>query len=197
MTRTACLVAFSLLTGVASAQVASLHWEFDDPNGNGTLLTGQQGTFTLMAGMDRQGTPFTGFAGTIYDITAVGDCWAMGTVNSSTNFLSSLTDDGTLQGNNDILGVESFQLPPLFNPDFDASNPIALYEIKFTADGLSPGVVVLSSTHLNFDVYTDTFGTSIHYAYNDSALTFRCVPTPATSTLAFVGLAALGRRRRA
>jgi hypothetical protein len=196
MQRIAAIAALALLAGSAAAQVATLEWVFDDPNGNGTLVPGQTGTFTLWATMDPQGTSFTGFAGSIYDIHGTGDCWTMGSVDSFDNYLDQLTDDGELTSDNQILGVESFQLPPLFNPDFDASNPIALYQLQFTPVGGSFGTVGLSSIHINFDVYVDDFGTSIPYSYNNPSMTFECVPSPGAASLALVGLVAFANRRR-
>ena len=44
------------------------------------------------------------------------------------NNLNTLTDDGELQDNNDILDIEAFQMPPaIFHYYYNSDNPILLY----------------------------------------------------------------------
>jgi hypothetical protein len=111
--------------------------------------------------------------------------------------MGELSDDGDLQPNNDILGIESFQLPPAFNPDFDASNPVDIYAITWTPNDYSPRLVEVGDrNHLNSDVYTDNFGTSVSYDLVEGTARFQVIPAPASAAL--IGLASLaaGRRRR-
>lgn len=136
----------------------------------------------------------TGFAGSIYEITG-NSYWQAGTVVRYDNFFDDLTDDGTLGAGNHITGIESFQLPPLFNPNFDASNPITLYEIEFALNSYEPQIVTFTTAnHLNADVYTDDIGTSVAYTPVITGGSF-WIPAPATHSL--IGLAVLvGSRRR-
>ncbi len=104
-----------------------------------------------------------GFAGSIYDIRG-GTNWTTGTVVSYDNRLDALTDDGELQTNGDILDIEGFQLPPAFNVEFDASNPIELYRVIWTPKSYADRTVTAGdANHLNNDVYTDNFGSSQAY----------------------------------
>lgn len=99
-------------------------------------------------------------------------------MDSYVNHLSELTDDGQLQGNNDVLLVESFQLPRAFNGNFDDSNPIDLYSITWTPNDYSARNVSGITRHVNFSVYTDSFGTSVEYTGDVSGFSFDVVPAP-------------------
>jgi hypothetical protein len=183
------------VAGLASAQgTMTITWDVSDTgNGDGVVEPGESAVATMYAAMDPGAT---GFAGSIYDIA--GDAlWQAGTLNSYDNFLDALTNDGTLGAGNSITGIESFQLPPLFNPNFDASNPIALYQVVWTpADYTAALVGFGSQNHLNFDVYTDDFGTSVPYTGDVFPGIIKVIPAPAS--LAVLGLGGLvaGRRRR-
>ena len=190
----ASLIAVAGIAAVASAQTLTYSWSVSDTgNGDGFIEAGESALLSMVGTMDPGAT---GFAGSIYQI--LGDAeWAAGSVDSYDNLLDALTNDGVLQGNGDITGIESFQLPPLFNPFFDASNPIALYKITWTPasyDGQT--VVVGDANHLNNDVYTDTSGTSIPYDGVAGTATFQVAPAPASMALLGLGGLVATRRRR-
>ncbi|MBK7405423.1 MAG: PEP-CTERM sorting domain-containing protein [Phycisphaerales bacterium] len=192
----ASLIALAGLAAAASAQTLTYSWTVGDTgNNDGFIDVGESAVLTLWGSMDPGAT---GFAGSIYDI--VGDSeWSAGTVDSYTNMLKALTDDGAMQGDNSITGIESFQLPPLFNPNFDASNPIKLYSLQWTPSAYAGQTVGVGDTnHLNNDVYTDTFGSSVPYTGVAGKASFDVANVPAPASLALIGLGGLvaGRRRR-
>jgi hypothetical protein len=191
----ASLFAIAGLAAAASAQgTLTYSWSVSDTgNGDGKIEPGESALLTMTGTMDPGAT---GFAGSIFDIVGVSN-WDTGTVDVYENHLDALTGPGDLQGNNDILTIEAFQLPPLFNPDFDASNPITLYSITWTpADYTARTVTVGDTNHLNNDVYTDDFGTSVPYDGVAGQATFDVVPAPASLALLGLGGLVAGRRRR-
>ncbi len=182
------------LAAAASAQTLTYSWSVSDTgNGDGVIEPGESALLTMSGTMDPGAT---GFAGSIFDIIGVSN-WDTGTVDAYENMLDALTGPGNLQGNNDITGIEAFQLPPLFNPQFDASNPITLYKITWTPSDYSARTVdVVDGNHLNNDVYTDTFGTSVPYQGVTGRASFQVVPAPASMALLGLGGLVAGRRRR-
>lgn len=178
--------------GVASAQgVMTITWSASDTgNGDGIVEPGESAIMTMWAEMSPAAT---GFAGSIYDLN--GDAlWQAGTVDAYENLLGELTDDGTLNGDNSITNIESFQLPPAFNGNFVADNPIALYRVTWTPASYEGAFVSIDSSHVNFDVYTDDFGTSVSYTGEVFGGLIKVVPAP--SSLALLGLGGLMARRR-
>jgi hypothetical protein len=191
----ASLIAVAGIAAAASAQgTITYSWSVSDTgNGDGIIEPGES-ALLVMTGTMNPGA--TGFAGSIFDIRGVSN-WDTGTVDSYENMLNALTDDGQLQGNNDILVIEAFQLPPLFNPNFDASNPIELYKITWTPSDYTARTVELGDTnHLNNDVYTDDFGTNVPYDGIAGVASFQVVPAPASMALLGLGGLIAGRRRR-
>ena len=192
----ASLIAVAGIAAAASAQTLTYSWSVGDTgNNDGFIDIGESAVLTMIGTMDPGAT---GFAGSIYDIKGDAE-WSAGVVNSYTNMLKALTDDGTLNGDNSITGVESFQLPPLFNPNFDASNPITLYKITWTPSAYAGQTVNVGDVnHLNNDVYTDTFGSSVSYQGVAGAARFNVANIPAPASMALIGLGGLvaGRRRR-
>lgn len=191
----ASLIAVAGIAAAASAQgTITYSWSVSDTgNADGVIEPGESALLTMVATMD---PGRTGFAGSIFDIVG-GMNWDTGSVDSYDNLLDALTDDGTLQANGDITGIEAFQLPPLFNPDFVGDNPITLYQITWTPnDYTARDVSVADANHLNNDVYTDTFGTSVSYTGVPGAGTFSVVPAPASMALLGLGGLVAGRRRR-
>jgi hypothetical protein len=185
----------AMCAGIASAQgTITYYWDLNDTGSNTiTIAPSETVLLRLWVSMDPQAT---GFAGSIYDILGIEN-WDTGTITRYENLYGELTDDGDLQPNNDILGIESFQLPPLFNPNFDGSNPLAIYEIEWTPDDYTARTVRVSdANHLNNSVYTDDFGTSVEYdqAPLEGATIF-VIPAPA-SGLPLLGAACLWWRRR-
>ena len=150
----ATLIAVAGIAGVASAQTMTLSWTYEnDVNGDGaqTLSPGETGTATLWAAMDPGAV---GFAGSIFDFNTDG-----AGAYAFDNLLDALTNDGTDDGAGNVTNIEAFQLPPFFNAEFVADNPIATF--TYTPDNYNPHTVSFNTAnHLNFDVYTDDFGTS-------------------------------------
>jgi MYXO-CTERM domain-containing protein len=192
----ASLIAVAGIAAVASAQTMTYSWSVSDTgNGDGMIEPGESALLTLSASMDP--APAVGFAGSIYDILGTSN-WATGSVDSYENLVDSLaTGPGTLGGNNDITGIEAFQLPPFFNAEYNGDNPIALYAITWTpADYTARTVAVADANHQNNDVYTDDFGTSEGYDGVDGAASFQVVPAPASMALLGLGGLVATRRRR-
>ncbi len=191
--KTTALIVVAGMAAVASAQTMTISWMVSDTgNGDGIIEPGESAMLSMWAAMDPGAT---GFAGSIYDIIGTAN-FDTGTVDVFDNLLDALTDDGTLGGNNDITGVESFQLPPLFNGEFVADNPIELYNITWTPNDYSNRTVTGGTSHINFDVYTDDFGTSQSYAGDVSGFSFDVVPAPASVALLGLGGLVAARRRR-
>ena len=178
--------------GIASAQgTMTFYWDINDTGSDFFLYSGEAViNFKLYASMDPEQV---GFAGSIYEILGGDEFGSAGVVTLYDNKLDSLTDDGELQGNNDILDIESFQLPPFFNPDFDSSNPILLYEINWEVADFFMIATLSSANYLNSAVYTDDLGSSEQYDAITTTATV-LIPAPA-SVLPFVGLLAWRRRR--
>ena len=130
LTRVALCAPLAVCAGMAAAQgTITYFWDLNDTGSNSIVIAPSETVLLrLWVSMDPRAT---GFAGSIYDIIGLEN-WDTGTITRYENLNGELTDDGDLQPNNDILGIESFQLPPLFNPNFDGSNPLALYEIEWT-----------------------------------------------------------------
>lgn len=184
-----------MLPALAAAAVGqgtmSFFWTIDDDgNHDGVLQPGETLLATLAAGMNP--SPPVGFAGSIFDIA--GDAaYRAGTLVAYENLIDSGWD--WPEGDNSIRGVECLQLPPLFNPDFVADNPIALYRIGWRPEEYAPGVVGFwSENHQTADVYTDNFGRSVRY---DIVIEpGRVVVVPAPGVLAGLGLWGVGAFRR-
>lgn len=186
----------TLLASTCAAQgTVTYHWEVNDSGSNTAVIApGETVTLKMYASWDPyQDT--VGFAGSIYEIRGLEN-WDTGAIALYDNQLDALTDDGDLQPDNDILDIESFQLPKLFNVQFREDYPIFLYEIHWTPADYTPRTVrVTDANHLNNDIYTDDFGTSVSYQQTPSeGAIIHVVPTPATSPL-LCGLL-LARRRR-
>jgi hypothetical protein len=191
-------LSMTVVAGFAAAAAAqgtlTYSWAVSDTgNGDGLIEPGESALLTMTGAMDPGAT---GFAGSIFDIKGVSN-WDTGSVDAYENMLDALTGPGALQANNDITGIEAFQLPPLFNPNFDASNPVTLYKITWTPSDYSSRTVEVGDTnHLNNDVYTDTFGTSVPYQGITGLASFQVVPAPASLALLGLGGLVAGRRRR-
>jgi hypothetical protein len=157
-------------------------WSVSDTgNGDGWINVGENAILTLTATMD---PPARGFAGSIFEIWGDEEWQANGTIVRYDNFLDDLTDDGTLEEDNLISGIEAFQLPPLFNPNFDGSNPIVLYEIEWRPDIFRVASIEFwTQNHLNNDVYIDELGTSVPYEGVPGFGSFIIQPAPGTATL--------------
>ncbi|MFG0259340.1 MAG: hypothetical protein ACF8LK_03225, partial [Phycisphaerales bacterium JB041] len=148
--------------------------------------------FKLFAVMDPEQI---GFAGSIFDIRGGHEFATAGVIARRENLLGELTDDGNLQGNNDILDIQAFQLPPLFNGNFISDNPILIYEFDWEVTDFFTIISVATANHLSSDVYVTSSGQSVEYdSMPTTARVF--VPASATGLLGLTGMAFAARRRR-
>lgn len=180
-----------LATTAAAQRTMTLNWTVSDTgNGDGTLEPGEQGIATLWALMDPEEI---GFAESYYSFSHDD----AGAAYSFDNLLDAETDDGNDLGNGTVIDIESFQLPLFFNPDFDASNPIALATFTITPNGYTPRTITFGTyDHISFDVYIDEFG--ITYAYDGVVHDgeFLVIPSPAGALLLLGGLALTRKHAR-
>ncbi len=188
-------VVVAALAGLANAQVMTITWGVSDTgDADGVLTPGESAILTMYAAMNPGAV---GFAGSIYNIGGDAD-WGAGSIGSYTNLVDSLaTGPGDMNAGNFITGIESFQLPPFFNPSFNASNPIAVYQIVWTPADYSAKIVSFGSfDHINFDVYTDNFGSSTGYTGEVFPGLMKIIPAPASAALLGLGGLVGARRRR-
>lgn len=183
------------MASVASGQGAITYsWTVSDTgNGDGVLEPGEHALLTLWALMDPGAV---GFAGSIFEIAGDNEEWQAGSIVRYDNRLDQLSDDGNLQDDDAITNIEAFQLPPAFNPDFEASNPIALYELEWAPYRYGwYHIEFWTQNHLNNDVYVDDFGTSVSYQGIPAHGVMALIPAPgAAPALLAAGLSGLIRR---
>ncbi|MCC7387460.1 MAG: hypothetical protein IT431_01700 [Phycisphaerales bacterium] len=183
------------LASAAMAQgTMTFSWTVGDTgDSDGVIVPGESAVLTLWAQWDpRQ----IGYAGSIFDIVGNAD-WQLGTISNYENLVDSLdTGPGTLHGDNSITGIQSFQLPPLFNPQFRDDYPLAIYRLEWTPQEYEVyWVEFTSANHLHGSVYTNDFGSSEEYQLE--VLGGRIVVVPGPGGLAVLGVAGLaGARRR-
>ncbi|HZW09353.1 MAG TPA: hypothetical protein VFF69_05560 [Phycisphaerales bacterium] len=190
-------LAILIAAGPVSAQgIATYFWDVNGTGSNAASIgPGEIVELTLYADWaPHEG--IVGIAGTIYDIVGVEN-WTTGTLTNWSRNLYPFLDEWLPDENNEFHWLEAFQLPPAFNPDFDASRPIWLYRMTWVPDDYTPRTVsVTDANHLNNDFYTDEFRTSVGYDQAPSlGATIHIVPAPWTTPL--VALCVAARRRRA
>lgn len=170
-------------------------WTTDDTGDrDGVIEPGEAAVLLLWAGMEPQ--PPVGFAGSIFDIAGDAEYWQLGELESYDNLVGEIWGRGFLDGENNISAIETFQLPPFFNPNYDGSSPIALYYIRWRPAAYVPGWVGFwSKNHRNADLYLDQYGTSESYDIVVQPGSVRIVPAPAAGLLLGLGCVAWGRRR--
>lgn len=189
-----CSLVVAGLATASGAQVMTISWVVDDTGDHdGIIEPGESAELTMWAGWE---PAEHGYAGSAFDITGVLN-WDTGTVDAYTNLVDSLGNGpGTLGAGNDITVIESFQLPEDFNPDYDPSNPIAIYAITWTPTDYAARTVSLTSVHEYFSVYTTSSGSNVFYTGDVSGGSFDVVPTPGSAGLLGAGgLLVLCRRR--
>lgn len=176
----AVIAAVAGTVGTAAAQNGTVCWYWtvsDTGNGDGVIDCGESALLTLWALANPANT---GFADAIYDITGDGE-WDKGTLDSWDNYLDALTGEGNPQPNNDIWAIQSYQLPQAFNPDFDPSNPIAVYHIQWTPNSYVGQTVTITNGAPDAFIYTDQFGTQVLYTGDCGSIAFQvanCSPGP-------------------
>ncbi|MCW5777636.1 MAG: hypothetical protein KIS87_14465 [Phycisphaeraceae bacterium] len=193
------IVALTCCAGLALGQY-TLEWTWtvsDTGNGDGIVEPGEHVLLTLWA--EWGGPPPVWYAGSIFDIIGTSG-WADGTllVADGNDVLGQLSnEDGYPQPNNNILTIDTFQLPKFFNPQIWEGNPIPIYWIEWSPDDYSVRTVSgTTANHLNHSVYVDTFGTSVEATPMIEGFVFQVVPAPGVLALGAVcGWFVLPRRR--
>lgn len=191
--RLAMFVCLAFAQASMAQGVMTFFWEVGDTGDNDAVLApGESAVLTMYAMWDPREI---GYAGSIFDIAGNAD-WAEGTITNRENLIDSLgTGPGTLNDDNSITGIESFQLPPLFNPQFQNDHPLAIYRFEWTPDEYGVFLVEFSSeNHLNASVYTHEFGASVEYDIVITGGTLVVVPAPGAGVV--LGAWALGATRR-
>ena len=204
------VIAIAALAGaatVANAQSMKFYWTVDGNRTNNYKFDnpGDSASISLWTEWNPSEV---GFAGSIFSIADLSGNSFFGTNGVDTDpnngngrnpNLSALSgDNGTNQGDRLDL-IDTFQLPPFFNPGFDASNPMLLYTMGVTAG--TEGTYSLQRVAANngtftSDVYIDTFGSSVPYQADDNKLNVTVSPTPSSAVLLGVGGLVAARRRR-
>lgn len=206
-TALAGLVTVAGLAASANAQnVMNLVWS----SSHATANVGDVVTLTLTADW---APARIGFAGSIFNIKATNG--AGGTIG---NAEGGGDTEGSFLGRNPTLrfvpgaggtadasgnitgpgqGIDTFQLPPFFNPSFNSKNPLVLYKFTYTVTDGTLRTITYTSEHINADVYDNTTGTSIRYTQNIVPASFDIVPAPASLALLGMGGLVAARRRRA
>jgi hypothetical protein len=154
---------------------------------------GETVTLELWAAFD---PPNTGVASSVFEIIGT-DANNAGTTIDVTegagdnigNFLGrrpTFRGPGTsppfVVGNDDITaapsGVDAYQFPVQFNPDFDPANPVVLFRFEWSTSDGTERTVSYNSQHGNFDVYIDDLGQSESYGVTVHPTSFNIVPGP-------------------
>ena len=119
-----------------------------------------------------------GFAAAVFDLLGISN-WETGEITSFVGnpaiYDAWSGDEGLLQPNNDILDSTPQQLPPLFNPGFDASNPIYLMTVEWETDDFTPRQVCVGVFPWEGYVYVDDFGTAMSMDVASQTLCFEVV----------------------
>lgn len=199
MKRALAVLALAGIAGAASAQ-STINWYWvvgDTGNNDGVISPGENALLSLYAEFSEPGLHY---AGSIFDILGSANLDTGTYVSRGANpKLKELSNgDGVLQGNNDILTADTFQLPEFFNPGLDKSNPIWVYSMEWMPNDYTARTVSGSTNnHQNHSIYINIYGSSIEFSPTIDGFTFDVVPAPAS--LALVGLGGLvaARRRRA
>ncbi|GIK19244.1 MAG: PEP-CTERM sorting domain-containing protein [Leptolyngbya sp. PLA2] len=200
MTRTITAAAAAVCSaGIAYAQY-TMDWRWtvsDTGNEDGIIEPGEHALLALLAAWD--GPPPVYYAGSVFEILGVSG-WNKGTLlvaDGNDTFGQLTNEDGVPQPNNDILAIDTFQLPRFFNPQFWEGNPVVVYWIEWVPDDYSPRTVSgTSANHLNHSLYIDDFGTSVEATPTIEGFSFQVVPAPASVALLASGVVCAGRRRR-
>lgn len=185
------------LAASASAQnIATWYWTVSDTgNGDGLVEPGESALLELFCAFEPPPPPEGGYAGptTYYDIVG-DDGWKGGTIDWFDDYFCDGVYCGEVQPNNDIAGMVSYQLPPHFNPFFDASNPMPICAVRWTPDSYGGQSVTLDNGGPDLSVYTDGWGSTVVHEGAGGLVTFRVAPAP--GALALAAAAALGASRR-
>lgn len=157
---------------------------------------------------DVNGVDIIGYAGSIFDLMASGGS-AFGTIvaqdphgDGSPGVNEALDDQSAtyiLDENNSFLAIETFQLPPAFNGNFDPSDPILVMSFDWVWDPSFPVVTEIfyeTTNRINMDVYQSAIGGSAAWEAIETRAGFLLIPAPASLAIfAFAGGIATRRRR--
>ncbi len=196
--RAAPIVILAATAAVASAQVATWYWTVSDTgNGNGLIEPGESAVLTLWLAFEpRQDQLGGGFAQAgFYDILG-NSAWAEGHVEERTQLLPYSTSDGVLDEENNILGLDHFQFPWVFDGYFRSENPIDMFIIRWAPVTYAHRTVSLDNGAPVANIYTDAFGATILYSGTGGSVTFHVVPAPASAAAFVLCALAASRRRR-
>jgi hypothetical protein len=195
------------VAGAAGAQEITFQWIAD----KGVVTAGEAVTLSLMASWD---PAEVGLASTIFEVLGDDDAYAASDTIDVTesdgdtqvdflgrnpSFRMAGTNPPYVNGDDitaDPTGVDVFQLPLAFNPDFNGDNPIELFRFTWVTADDAPRMITYTSIHINADVYTDDFGSSVPYGVTVLPASFAVVPTPASLAVLSLGGMAFVRRRR-
>ncbi|HRQ73682.1 MAG TPA: hypothetical protein PLU35_11700 [Phycisphaerales bacterium] len=180
----------------AAGQTMTFYW---DPAIITISPANQSGTSRLRATWNTNGPPAVGFAQDLLDVLATNfDGTTDSVVWTPNPVLSSYTNGlGSPQPNGDVIDIDLFQLPPFFNPHFDASHPILLGALTFSTVGFTPRTITFKDqNHRDTAVYADDFGTLLYLVPIDPGVDFIVVPTPGTLATLGLALGVAARRRR-
>ncbi len=147
---------------------------------------------------DVNGDDILGYAGSIFDLLNTGGAGLGGiTLFEIAPFLRAQSPPPNWNVGDDNVGnIETFQLPPGFNPDFDASDPILVATFTWTSTGGFGDVDYTQGNRLNMDVYFTPLGGSQAWNAIDAVGHWTVVPAPSTLALLGLGGFAATRRRR-
>jgi hypothetical protein len=194
------IILLALGAAVARADVATWFWTVSDTgNGDGVIEPGESARITLWAGFDPRHDYSGGFS-EAGPYTISGDAaWSAGIVEEYRNLLDPehAFGDGTLDGaTNAIAGVHHFQWSPGIGDQFNPSNPIMLYAIRWKPANYDPTTVLVGNGGPDAWIYTSSVGDRSLYAGAGGAGTFVVVPAPCTGLMLPVAAVLCPARRR-
>lgn len=145
---------------------------------------------------DVNGDDVLGYAGSIFDLLNTGGAGLGGITAFEIAPLLAAQSPDPIIGDDDVTGIETFQLPPAFNGDFDASDPILVATFTWTSTGGFGDVGYTQGNRQNMDVYFTALGGSQAWDAIDGVGAWTVVPAPSTLALLGLGGFAATRRRR-
>jgi hypothetical protein len=159
------MVAVALSATLARADVVTWFWTVSDTgNGDGLIEPGESALLTLSMAFDPPQPQLGGMFAQAGPYDILGNAaWAAGAVDARENYLDDASDSGTLDGFNNILAIDNFQYALMFDVDYDDSNPIDLFFIRWTPEGYQPATVTLNNGGPDTWIYTDQFGNWLLY----------------------------------
>ncbi|GIK20314.1 MAG: hypothetical protein DYG93_05220 [Leptolyngbya sp. PLA2] len=180
----------------AVGQTMTFYWS---PNRITISPANPSGTSWLLATWNTNGPPEVGFAQDLLDVLATNfDGTTDSVVWTPNPTISAYTNGfGSPQPNGDVIDIDLFQLPPFYNPYFDATHPLVLGALTFSTVGFTPRTIMFKDqNHRNTAVYADDFGTLLYLVPIDPGVDFIVVPTPGTLATLGLALGVAARRRR-